>query len=507
MRSMRNILTLVAVLFLSACATVPFDYPREATQAISPETQSTLKTQVDEWRASNPGPSGFYPLIDGNSALAARIKLIERAEHSIDAQYFLMKGDAAGHIFAGALLNAAERGVRIRFLLDDIFTTVEDKGLDILDAHPNIEVRLFNPVARGGVETMNFLRDFKRANRRMHNKSFTVDNQVSIVGGRNIADEYFELRPEGEFLDLDVLAVGPVAADVSRVFDSFWNHERSLPLEAVSSTYTAEELEELRLKIIHEFATRGESIYEGLDTSTVVYDFLKGTRPLVSASGRVVTDSPDKLINKVDKDQQVLARELREVVEAAETEVVVLTPYLVPMDRGVEFFRSIAAKGVRVQIVTNSLASNNHTSVHSGYAGYRKPLLKAGVELYEVRANAVSTPSEGEAPEMVTLHTKAIAIDRKHIFVGSLNLDPRSIDINTEMGLLIESPELASLMAERVNQRLPTLTYRVQQNEHGKLEWRTHIDGKEVVETSEPLTSRWRRFQAFLLKIAPDSQL
>ena len=253
---MRNWIVLLAALSVSACATAPFDYPRDASVAFAPDTETTLKLLVDEWRSQHPGPSGFYPLVDGMTALGARIKMIEIAEKSIDAQYFLMKGDTAGQVFAGALYAAAERGVRVRFLLDDVFTTVDDEELELLDAHPNIEVRLYNPVSRRGLSSLNYLGDFRRANRRMHNKSFTVDNQVTIVGGRNIADEYFELRPEGEFLDLDVIGFGPVAADVSREFDSFWNHERALPIAAVASSFTEEQLQAVREEIVDKYETR-----------------------------------------------------------------------------------------------------------------------------------------------------------------------------------------------------------------------------------------------------------
>ena len=498
---------LFVLLLLSGCATAPFDYPRTESFALDPATPTTLKSEVDDWRATHEGPSGFYPLIAGMDALAARIRLIDAAEKTIDAQYFLMKGDTAGQVFAGALLNAAERGVRIRFLLDDVFTTVNDEELELLDAHPNIEVRLYNPISRRGVGILNYLADFRRANRRMHNKSFTVDNQVTIVGGRNIADEYFELRPEGEFLDLDVIGVGPVAADVSTEFDSFWNDERSLPLAAVARQFSEEELNAVRNEIIDEFMTVGESVYEDVEASQLLRDLLDGRAVLFSAQSEVITDSPEKLTSRIDIEQQVLVQRLADVVEAAEKVVIVYTPYLVPKKRGVEFWRSIAARGVRVVIVTNSLASNNHTAVHSGYAKYRKPLLDAGVELYETRANAVSSSGGAVHAESLTLHTKAIIIDERHVFIGSLNLDPRSIDINSEMGLLIDSPEMGAMFTAGTLARLPDIAYRLELNDKGKLRWHATIDGVAVVEESEPLASGKEKFMAWLLRIVPDSQL
>ena len=502
----RYISTAFFSLLLSACATVPFDYPREEDYAIAADTPTAMKASVDNWLAGHPGPSGFYPLVDGMSALGARIRLIESAEKSIDAQYFLMKADTAGHVIAGALLRAADRGVKVRFLLDDVFTTVKDVGLEVLNAHPNIEVRLFNPVSRRGIGFLNFIGDFRRANRRMHNKSFTVDNQVTIVGGRNIADEYFELRPVGEFLDLDVLGIGPVAAEVSAVFDRFWNHERSLPLEAVTTKFSPEEIEAERQKSIREFETVSDSAYHKARSSPLILDLMEDRRQLYSAPADVITDEPDKLVNAIEREQRVLVNHLAQVINDAEEEVLVITPYLVPGDDGLAFWTSIAARGVRVVILTNSLASNNHTPVHSAYSKYRKPLIEAGVELYEVRANA-APPVGSAAPKTLTLHTKAIIVDRRHVFIGSLNLDPRSIDINSEMGLLIDSPEMGARISGGADERLGDIAYQLLLDERGRLEWHANIDGAEVIETSEPLTSGLRRFAAFLLKIVPESQL
>jgi len=419
-----------------------------------------------------------------------------------------MKPDSAGLMFAGSLLEAADRGVRVRFLLDDIFTTVNDKQLELLDTHPNIEVRLFNPVSRLGVRTLNFLTDFRRANRRMHNKSFTVDNQMTIVGGHNIADEYFELKPDGEFVDFDVIGIGPVAAKVSTTFDRFWNHERSVPMKALSSKFTEEDLQKARDEINEAIVNLGQSVYRDAVETRLIADLASGKQPLFSASAEVITDDLDKLVSRKSPEHMILVQQLADAVQQAEEEVLVVPPYLVPGKDGIEFWRSIIARGVRVLIITNSLASNNHTAVHSGYAGYRKRLLDIGVELYEARANAVDVASDGDSDaEVLTLHTKAMLIDRKRLFVGSLNLDPRSKEINSEMGLLVDSPDMGKQLSDRLLARLPRLAYRVERDNKGRLEWHGNIDGAEVVERSEPLASGWLRFKAFLLKIVPNSEL
>jgi len=503
-----RILLLCLTLATAGCVTAPFDYPRESSEAIDPDEDSTLRTRVQVWQAANPGPSGFYPLIRGSEGLGARLRLIEQAEKTIDAQYFLMKGDDAGKVFAGSLLAAADRGVRVRFLLDDVFTTVKDKGLELIDAHPNIEVRLYNPISRVGLKDLNFLLDFRRANRRMHNKSFTVDNQVSIVGGRNIADEYFDLNPKGEFMDFDVIALGPIAADISKEFDRYWNHERSLPIKAFKSKFTEQDLQKARDEISDEMNSLEQSVYREAIETELITALVSGKQNLYSATAEVITDDPDKLVSRISEENMILVRELAKAIQAAEEEVIAVTPYLVPGKDGIEFWRSITAKGVRVLMVTNSLASNNHKAVHSGYAGYRKRLLDIGVELYEARANAADVASAGTSDaETLTLHTKAMLIDGKRLFVGSLNQDPRSREINSEMGLLIDSPEMGEQLSSRLLAALPELAYRVERDERGRLQWRGTIDGKEVIETSEPQASRWLRFKAFLLKIAPNSQL
>ena len=508
MKNYKRILLLCICLGMAGCVTAPFDYPRESSTAISPDEDTSLRTSVSEWKAENAGPSGFYALVRGSEGFGARLRLIDRAEKTIDAQYFLMKGDTAGKVFAGSLLAAADRGVRVRFLLDDVFTTVRDAELELIDAHPNIEVRLYNPVSRIGFKWLNFLVDFRRANRRMHNKSFIVDNQVSIVGGRNIADEYFELKPEGEFMDFDVVALGPVSADVSEQFDRFWNDERTLPIKAFRSKFDEEDLQEARAEISDEMRDLGQSVYRDAIETPLIVELVTGKRSLFSAPAEVITDDPSKLVSKKDMEHMILVQELAKAVQQAEEEVIVVTPYFVPGKAGVEFWDSITDKGVRVLILTNSLASTNHTAVHSGYAGYRRRILDTGVELFEARANAVDAASAGNSDaEALTLHTKAMLIDRERLFVGSLNLDPRSREINSEMGMLIDSPEMGEQLANRLFAALPELAYRVERDDRGRLRWRGQVDGVEVIETSEPLASRWLRFKAFILKIVPNSQL
>lgn len=499
----------VAILLLglvAACASLPTGYEQTESYAFTDTSDTSLGQAVAKWTADHDGQSGFYPLPDGLGAFGARLALIDRAERSIDAQYFLLKNDSAGLIFAGKLIEAADRGVRVRLLLDDIFTTAKDQALLILDEHPNIDIRLFNPIARGGFGWFNYLADFKRANRRMHNKSFTVDNQVTIVGGRNIAEEYFELRTESEFVDFDMLGFGPVAPDVAASFDRYWNHTLSMPIAAFSIDVGP--MTELRERALAEINTTGRSIYLKAVDTPLVQDMLTGKAVVFPADAEVITDDPDKLLNQISMDHQILVTRMAEVVAAAESEVIVINPYFIPRDTGLEFWESVVDKDVQVIVLTNSLASTNHVAVHSSYASYRKRLLEAGVDLYEARANATAVnPETGLRLESLTLHTKLVAIDRRHIFVGSLNLDPRAIDINTEMGVLIDAPAMVAPLVESFRSQLATVSYKLEQDDRGSLEWHGVIDGAQVVESREPLASAWLRFSAWFQKIVPEGQL
>ena len=497
-------------LLAGGCATISFDEPKTYTASIS-HTQSQATT-LGKYAASKTehldGDSCFYPLREGMDALGIRLHLADMAEKSIDLQYFLMKNDTAGAVIAKALLKAADRGVRIRFLLDDVFTTVPDDSFLLINKHPNIEIRIFNPVSRSGIYAVNYAAQFAQANRRMHNKSFTVDNSISIVGGRNLADEYFQLKENSVFVDFDVLAVGPIAAEISHSFDQYWNHSRAVPIEQFIEDKKGENLETVREEIAEELDDIYETVFDLALESKLLQDLISDRRPLFTGPAMVLADEPDKLSNPVNETHMKLAQNLRDILDHAKKEIVYITPYYVPGKRGVQLARDQVAKGLRIVVITNSLASNNHVPVHSAYSRYRRDVIRAGIELYEMRADAARELTGDEnAPERLTLHTKGIIVDERYLFVGSLNLDPRSIEINAEMGLFIDCAPMAKVFTRGGNGRLSTLTYRVRENDKGKLEWHGRIEGQNVIETKEPLTGWWLRFKAWCMKIAPESQL
>lgn len=503
-----TILLFIVIIFLSGCTTISFEQPKPYSEVISDTDTTLIGKAVGQWVDKHNGLSGFYPLIEGMDALGVRLKLAEQAEKSIDLQYFLMKDDTAGLVMTKALLNAADRGVRIRFLLDDIFTTSSDRLLLLINQHPNIQVRLFNPISRTGSANLNFLGDFKRANRRMHNKSFTVDNAISIVGGRNIADEYFQLKLDSVFVDFDSIAMGPIANEISHSFDQFWNHSRALPIDYVAKNKNKEFLAAVLTEEEQALNEVYDGVYEQAIESQLLQELMADRIFMFPAAAKVISDSPDKLINDISSENMQLANELQEILLKAKKEIIFLTPYYVPGKGGVEFMKTLIDKGVRVVVITNSLASNNHLVVHSAYSRYRKDVIKTGAEIYEARVNAAREMSGDEAgPNKLTMHTKLILIDRRYLFIGSLNLDPRSIQINAEMGVFIDSKEMAIALLADSEKNLSTLNYRVLVNEDNGLEWHTTIGGEKVVETSEPQTTAWTRFKAWFMKIAPESQM
>ena len=494
---------------ITACVSAPIDYPKQESVAIADTSTTQQAIDVLEWVGGRDDVNGFYPLTEGFDAFGVRLRLMDLAEKSIDAQYFLMKPDNAGLVFAAEMLRAADRGVTVRFLLDDIFTTVEDVDLGILDAHPNIEVRLFNPIARKGLYWLNYLGHFSLTNRRMHNKAFVTDNQVAVVGGRNIAVEYFQLETSGEFIDYDMLAVGPIVKEVSSQFDLYWNHKLAVPLSAFLKKTDIDKARESRALLEQGMAEAGQSIYANAVQTQIIKQLEADEVDPYIAQARLITDDPQKLLEAVSDEHKIVASDIRQALIDAESEIIIFTPYFIPRKGGIELIRKLRDKGIRITVLTNSLATNNHTPVHSAYSGYRKSLLDAGVELWEARADAakITTPDGETQLEKLTLHTKGILIDRKRVFVGSLNLDPRSIDINTEMGLLIDSTELADELTNRARKRILEIGYRVKMDENRKLSWHATINGTEVVETTEPQTTGWQRFMAWFMKIVPESQL
>lgn len=480
--------------------------------ALAADTDTHLARTIEPLTAAHPGRSGFHLLSNGIEALAARLLLASRAERSIDVQYYLLHADLTGYVFVAQLLKAADRGVRVRLLLDDITTKGHDPGIAALDSHPNIEVRIFNPFARGVGRWWSAVTDFGRVNHRMHNKSMTFDNQATIVGGRNVGDEYFDARADMNYTDLDFLAVGPVAQEVSRAFDDYWNSPVGVPVAAlVGAPKGPEELERVRANVTAQADEARRTTYRAAFESSLSELVAFRASDLQWAEWTLAVDPVEKAEPGFDaRRSEQLSAQLRPTAESAQAEFVLVSPYFVPLDRGVDWFRRMRRRGVRVVVVTNSLSSTDVSPVHAGYSRSRKALLEAGVELWEVREDPARRDRQhrGLGYSASSLHTKAFVVDRRRLFVGSFNFDPRSVDINTEMGIVVESPSLASRAAENLFAALPTHAYRLRLGTGGDVEWVAQESGAEVVYHAEPHTGFWRRFQVGVLRLLPiDGQL
>jgi putative cardiolipin synthase len=502
------------LLMVTGCATaLPKDVQRTPSTAFADHETTPAGRLFDEKAQQHPGESGFTIIRKGRRAFTGRIAMTAIAEKTIDLQYYIWEPDTTGRILALRLIEAADRGVRVRILLDDHTIEGRDPGIAAMDAHPNIEIRIFNPFAHRGWRLFGFLTDFNRLNHRMHNKLVVMDNALAIVGGRNIGDHYFGVEPDTNFRDLDVAVAGPIVRDFSSVFDYFWNGDWSYPISAlVDRTYTEADLREA-MAIAREKVNQEKYPYPlDEDVEKLIGQLGEIRERMIWAPGRVVWDDPSSIEEgeKVDDIQEAIYRKL----ETLDKELLIESAYFVARERGIQMVKKLGEKGVRVRILTNSLASTDVVAAHGGYASGRKQLIENGAEIYELRPDAVSkTVTEKRyfagGRSRAALHTKAIVFERDSVLIGSLNMDPRAGEINTEVAFYVKSEELAwrviAYMDEGV---LPKNSYRVQLDDDGDLVWITEKDGQEVRYTMEPESTFWQRFvSGFVQMVGIEDQL
>ncbi|MES2692939.1 MAG: phospholipase D family protein [Verrucomicrobiota bacterium] len=511
-RRLANLTLLGAACALSACGGLPKNGDRMPSSAMTGNGRTRLAVAVRPDVAAHPGKSGLHPLADGRDALAARLALADAAQRSLDVQYYIWHKDMAGEVLMERLFRAADRGVRVRLLLDDLGTMPSDATLLAIDSHPNVEVRMFNPVALRSPRLVGVIADFSRINRRMHNKSFTADGQVAIVGGRNIGNEYFAASEVANFADLDVAMIGPVVNEVSADFDLYWNHQAAIPIAALSrQNTTPEEFAAKRARLSERHDTAAHSDYAAsVRDSGFARQLRKGAVSYSWGRAVMLSDHPDKVLTSAATTDTHLAPKLREVVAATDRELFLVSPYFVPGKQGVALLAAVRQRGVRVVVITNSLASTDGIPVHAGYQRYRKPLLEAGVELYEMKPTAGASRGRRSGglrgssggSSAASLHGKTFAFDRKIGFIGSYNLDPRSSKLNTEMGVLFDIPELAARLPATLERRIDHDAYRLELAD-GHLVWVTREGDTEVRYHSEPGASHWKRFKVGVLSLLP----
>jgi putative cardiolipin synthase len=507
---LRLCLPLIAVL-ASACAELP-PRPELAPQAAVPVgTGTRLDSLVAPEEARHAGASGFHLIGTGPEAFAVRARSVELAERSLDVQTYIWNDDLTGRFLAYALLTAADRGVKVRLLVDDMDARSKNYGFVALDAHPNIEVRMFNPLpSRSG--TLAFIGDFvsagKRLNHRMHNKTWIADNRIALVGGRNLGDEYFGASEDVNFVDLDFAMFGPVVRDASASFDKYWNSRAAYPIALLNPEgVTPAALEELRERArAAAEGARNSSYAELLKRDDAVERLVSGDWPVEwSSDFRFVSDDPLKALKEQTLEKSDVLSALVPLLKAAQESETLISPYFVPGRRGTAFFVERAKEGKQVRILTNSLAANDVAAVHGGYSQYRKKLLESGVKLWELK------PLPGMKPKSSmfgssgsSLHTKALLVDGRKLFVGSYNLDPRSTALNCEQGVLVTSKALGSQFEQIFEtQSAGAHAWQVSLVD-GELSW---SDGTTTYDR-DPLASAGQRFQAWLARVLPiESQL
>jgi putative cardiolipin synthase len=492
---------------VGGCTSLPGRDAIGTSFALTDTEDTRLGRVISPLVAKHPADSGIHPLRNGQDAFAARVLLAEAAERSLDVQYYIWHDDTSGTLLFDTLRTAADRGVRVRLLLDDANTTGLDATLAALNAHPNIEVRLFNPFLHRNRRVLDYASDFSRVIRRMHNKSFTVDNQVTIVGGRNVGDEYFGVPGAVAFEDLDVIAVGPVVHEVSSAFDRYWASDSSYPLSRLRSIVAPARTSEAASAALNGRTDPVALAYsDAVRGSTFAYDLLHGTMALEWAPTRMLCDDPAKGLSAA-KPELLLAQSLKTIFGDPTSEVELVSPYFVPATWGTEFLVGLAGHGVSIKILTNSLRSTDVPAAHAGYARHRKRLVEAGIRLYELRqSSALSAPNDTanvHGSTRSSLHAKTFAVDRSRLFVGSFNFDPRSAEINTEMGFVIDSPSLAQELAAAFDAGIPESAYEVQLSSSGRLVWIEHVAGKVVRFETEPGTTFGQRAKVRVLSLLP----
>ena len=506
------------LLLMSGCASLPPNIDTPKTYAIQDTADTPLGIGYDHLKPEDSTKSAFLLLGNSLDAFTARIELSKKAEKSIDAQYYMIHNDMIGILFVEQLIEAAERGVRVRLLIDDMDLEGRDDGLSTLAFHPNINVRIFNPFNRETFRILQFISGFGSVTRRMHNKSFTIDNLATVVGGRNIGDEYFDADPALAFADLDILAIGEVVQEVSESFDDYWNSSMAYPIAILHPDIVADTSYEEGIKKLADYLNQNsvKEYQHALANSKLAKSIRSNTIDFTWGEASVLSDHPDKLKSYETDHDLTLISQLDPYLHNLNKEFLIFSPYFVPGKTGTKFLSDLSKRGVRVRILTNSFSSTDVGVVHAGYAKHRTTLLRAGVELYEMRH--IFTKEQRSKKKMfsgaskASLHAKSFILDQKLVFIGSLNLDPRSVIENTEIGIMVHSRELADDLTKGFDKVTANYAFqlKLETDEDGIefITWHDLVNSKEQTWRTDPYTSFWQRMGVFFLGLFPvDSQL
>ncbi|MFJ1255322.1 phospholipase D family protein [Cupriavidus sp. CuC1] len=503
------------VLFAEGCASLPKDVPREQSAALADPSTTALGRLVAQ-SSPDPALSGFHVIASGEEAYGTLISLADHATRTLDLQYYIIEADESSREILRHVRAAAERGVRVRVLVDDLHSDGEDRAFLRFAGHRNIEVRMFNPFPAGRFSKLTRMlssaTDVRRLNRRMHNKAFIADNALAMTGGRNVGNAYFLRAPDTNFVDLDVIAAGPAVRRLSAAFDRYWNNPLAVSVETLATvaeaadaaSATAASAARPEQALVDPQAESKRIEAQGMTPpgkidardSFLGRQFTAGGKlALEWASASVMVDAPSKAApDQAPAAGETMSEELGRMLSGASQEVILISPYFIPGDRGVAWMADLVKRGVQVRVLTNSLAATDAPIVHVGYRRYRPDLLRAGVELHELKSRP-GRPQKiiGDyTSSQASLHVKAAVADRTNLFVGSMNFDPRSASQNTETGLIIHSPKLAQQVAKLFAGAIDDNSYLVRLSDQGALQWVDGKGDKAVVLDTEPDTT-WQK--------------
>ncbi|WP_298973986.1 phospholipase D family protein [uncultured Psychrobacter sp.] len=469
----------------------------ETDDTANANNDTDLVATISEQNKIHPDLSGYHPIVTGANAFASRSILTDMATRNIDAQYYIWHDDQAGQLLLKDLWEAAERGVIVRLLIDDFNSSAAlDQQLLRFSSHPNTAVRIVNPLMHRKFQALNFVTGLPRINRRMHNKSMTFDKQITIIGGRNIGNEYLSNDQNSQFADLDVLLIGKVVADIDNSFGSYWSAPISYDIETLVTldedgpTDFIEGLDQLGTNEKSDNQSSLSVYKSAIADSSIDTDLLNKRIPFRWTDMQFLSDDVGKLTKSVPADTN-LVQQLRTLLGRPDKELTIISSYFVPTKDGVDTLVELADSGINIKILTNSFDATDVTAVHSGYSQWRPKLLKSGIKIYELKSTASEEDRENKlwkarSQSSTSLHAKTFAIDDHQVFIGSYNVDPRSANINTEMGVIINDDELARQLHEALSDDLLSQAYEVKLTDDNHLQWHTMENGEKKVYEVEP---------------------
>lgn len=493
---------------LTACSTLPKQQPITPQYSVDTDTSQTSLAQIiNPLKQKYPGLTGYHILYEPLEAIDARIQLIDKAEKTLDLQYYIWDNDKVGALALYKLIQAADRGVKVRLLIDDNNAKSMEAIYLALDQHINIDIKLFNPYKFRRLRPLDMILDLKRINRRMHNKIFTADNQVTLIGGRNMSNQYYNVSDNYQFSDVDVMLVGQAVDDITHSFDEYWNHSYAYPVRNIVNhqQYTLR-YEGLKQQLQDHFEQGTVKNYLEISNESHNFDhWLEEDVKLDWVTAKVIKDSPDKIKAKAKKEQH-LNFQMVERLSIPEKNVDLISAYFVPEKKGADHLSALAQSGVQVRILTNSFKANDVALVHAFYAKYREQLLKSGVELYEFlpaipeefqnkNNSAISKKSKVSLKGLSrsSLHAKLMALDDKQVFIGSFNFDPRSANLNTEIGIILDSEPLAKAIHNTMDTNLSRYAYKLVLDAQDNINWRQKIPEGIKIRTKEPKMKWWQK--------------